>query len=243
MKLNKNVNLILKDLYLYDIEACHYNIIKYLGLDVSKLDENNKTERNIQIGKMMRKNPRLTSVLRNTTASIIDEYIRRNNIQDDEIVIRQYDGLILTRGLRETHIGKIPLNRRNFFQIFITSIDRSKYIALDHAMKTTIKGVPHRYPEMDKIFEKICQLNFGKKGAIFRGLQYIKDSFLNSDNTRLFGIPLKNGNFNIFITRYGEMEVSNQTLKIMDPDDIDKQRYFDFYIIPFTKSIVYEFVK
>jgi hypothetical protein len=233
----------MKDLYLYDIEACHYNIIKHLGLDTSELNIDDKIGRNIAIGKMMRKNPRLTSVLRNTTASIIDEYVRRNKIQDDEIVIRQYDGMILTRGLRETSVGNIPLNRRNFFTVFICSIDRSKYISLDSAMKTHIKGVPFRYPQMDEIFAKICKLNFGKKGAIFRGLQDIKDAFLKSNDTKLFGIPLKNGKFNIYITRYGEMQVSEQTLKIMDPDDIDKEKYFNHYIIPFTKSIVYEFVR
>ena len=233
----------MKDLYLYDIEACHYNIMKKLGMDVSELDANDKTGRNIQIGKMMRKNPRLTSVLRNTTRSIIDEYIRRNNIQDDEIVIRQYDGLILNRGLQETNIGQIPLNRRKFYEIFIASIDRTKYISFDNTLKTSIKGVPFRYPHIDAIYEKICKLNFGKKGAIFRGLQNIKDDFLSSEESKLFGVPLKNGKFNVFLKRYGEMQVSGQTLKIMDTDDIDKERYFNFYIIPFTKSIVYEFVR
>lgn len=243
MKINTKLNLVMKDLYLYDIEACHYNIIKYLGLDISKLDKDNKTTRNIEIGKMMRKNPRLTSILRNTTSSIIDEYIRKNNIQTDDIVIRQYDGLILTKKLTTTQMGNIPLNKRNFFQIFICSIDRTQYITLDNTMKTFIKGVPYRYPQMDKILEKICKLNFGKKGAIFRGLQAIKNNFLKSNDTYLFGIPLKNGKFNIFLRRYGEMQISKQTLKLMDPNDIDKQRYFDFYIIPFTKSIVYEFVR
>lgn len=243
MKINENLRLVMTHLYLYDIEACHYNIIKHLGMDMTELDENDKLGRNIQIGKMMRKNPRLTSVLRNTTRSIIDEYIRRNNIQDDEIVIRQYDGLILTRGLDETDIGEIPLKMRRFYQIFIASIDRTKYISLDGSFKTSIKGVPFRYPHMDMIYEKICKLNFGKKGAIFRGLQNIKDSFLTSDDAKLFGVPLKNGKFNIFLIRYGEMQVSEQTLKIMDPDDIDKERYFNFYITPFTKSIVYEFVR
>jgi hypothetical protein len=243
MKINPNLNLILRDLYLYDIEACHYNIMKQLGLDISELNENDKTERNIKIGQMMRKNPRLTSVLRNTTSSIIDEYIRRNKIQDDEIVIRQYDGMILTRGLNETHVGNIPLNRRKFYRIFIASIDRSKYISLDYTGKVSIKGVPYRYSHIDSIYEKICKLNFGKKGAIFRGLQIIKDNFLNSNDSKLFGVPLKNGKFNVFLKRYGEMHVSEQTLKIMDTDDIDKQRYFDFYIIPFTKSIVYEYVR
>jgi len=243
MKINPNLNLIMKDLYLYDIEACHYTIMKQLGLDISNLDKNDKTARNIAIGQMMKNNPRLTSVLRNTTKSIIDEYIRLNNIQDDEIVIRQYDGLILTRALTEGQIGNIALNRRKSYDIFICSIDRSKYISLDRNFHTSIKGVSHRYPKMDEIYTQLCKLNFGKKGAIFRGLQNIKDRFLNSNDTKLFGIPLKNGKFNIFITRYGEMQVSEQTLKIMDPDDIDKQLYFNFYIIPFTKSIVYEFVK
>jgi len=243
MKINPNLKLVLKDLYLYDIEACHYNIVKKMGLDVSNLDENDKLDRNIEIGKMMRKNPRLTSVIRNTTRSIIDEYIRRNDIKDDEIVIRQYDGMILTRGLQETNVGQLPLNRRRFYQVFIASIDRSKYISLDSAEKTSIKGIPFRYPHIDAVYQKICKLNFGKKGAIFRGLQNIKDAFLNSNDSKLFGVPLKNGKFNIFLKRYGEMQVSEQTLKIMDTDDIDKKRYFDFYIIPFTKSITYEFVR
>ena len=243
MKINPNLKLVLKDLYLYDIEACHYNIVKKMGLDISNLDENDKLGRNIEIGKMMRKNPRLTSVIRNTTRSIIDEYIRRNDIKDDEIVIRQYDGMILTRGLQETNVGQLPLNRRRFYQVFIASIDRSKYISLDSVEKTSIKGIPFRYPHIDAVYQKICKLNFGKKGAIFRGLQNIKDAFLNSNDSKLFGVPLKNGKFNVFLTRYGEMQVSEQTLKIMDTDDIDKKRYFDFYIVPFTKSIVYEFVR
>lgn len=243
MKINPKLKLVLTDLYLYDIEACHYNIMKNLSMDLSELDENDKTQRNIQIGKMMSQNPRLTSTLRNTTKDIIDDYIRRNNIQEDEIVIRQYDGLILTRGLPETNIGQLPLNRRKFYEIFITSIDRTKYISLDSTKKASIKGVPFRYPAMDAIYEKICKLNYAKKGAIFRGLQNIKDSFMASRDSKLFGVPTKNEKFNIFLKRYGEMQVSEQTLKIMDSNDIDKQRYFDFYITPFTKSITYEFVR
>ena len=78
MQLNENLNLILKDIFLYDIEACHYTIMKNLGYDMSKIPYENKLERNTQIGKMMRENPRLTSILRKTTESTIDEYILKN---------------------------------------------------------------------------------------------------------------------------------------------------------------------
>jgi hypothetical protein len=210
---------------------------------MSGIDYDDKFERNKQIGKMMGENPRLTSLLRTKTQTIIDEYILKNNVKDDEIVIRQYDGLLLTRGLRETNVNEIPLDLRRSFEIFIMSIDRTKYIARDSRGKTTIKGVPFRYPEIDALYEKICKINYSNKSAVFKMLHKIKTDFLYSDNPYLFGVPLKDGKVNINLKGYGEMEISKPTLKIMDTNDIDKQKYFDFYITPFTKSIVVEFVR
>lgn len=243
MKTNETLNLVLRDVYLYDIEACHYTILKNLGFDLKNINYDNKLERNIQIGQMMRKNPRLTSLLRETTKTTIDEYILKNNVVEDEIVIRQYDGLILTRTLRETNLGKIPLNIRKHFQIFISSIDRNMYIAYDSSNEVSIKGVSFRYPQMDSVYEKICRINFTNKSAIFKQLHKIKESFLYSNDAYLFGVPIKENKYNIFLKGYGELEVSKQTLKIMDTADIDKYRYFEQYITPFTKSIVMEFVR
>lgn len=243
MNINENVKLILRDVYLYDIEACHYTIMKKLGIDMPGIDRDNKLERNIYIGKMMSRNPKLTSLLRNTTRSIIDEFISRNNIKEDHIILRQYDGIIITKALQESNIQHIPLNMRRHFQIFITSIDRKMYIAFDSQYQTSIKGVPFRYTAMDKIYEQICKINYANKDSIFRQLQRIRDKFLSSNNAKLFGIPLKNGKTNIFLKGYGELEISQQTLNIIDTDDIDKERYFKFYIEPFTKSIVTEFVR
>jgi hypothetical protein len=59
----------------------------------------------------------------------------------------------------------------------------------------------------------------------------------------LFAIPINDKKFNIFLKDFGQLEVSNTTLKIMDPDDIDRERYFNFYIAPFTKSVVADFVR
>ena len=98
--------------------------MKKLGMDLSGLDPNDKMQRNIEIGKMMRDNPRLTSTLRTTTESIIDEYILKNRIADDQIVIRQYDGIITTKMLRITNIQHVPLDLRRRFLTFIISIDR-----------------------------------------------------------------------------------------------------------------------
>lgn len=243
MKINENLNLILRDTYLYDIEACHYTILKNLGYDLTGVDKDDKIQRNIQIGKMMRKNPKLTSLLRSTTTSIIDEYLLRNNIEEDDIVIRQYDGIITVKRLQETKLHKIPLDIRQLFEIFISSYDRTKYLALDSNKEVTIKGISSRYKKIDELYKKICSINFANKLTIFSRLQRIKDELLNSSDPWLFAIPMKNGKFNIYLKGYGQLEVSKQTLKIMDTDDIDKIKYFDFYLKPFTKSIVIEFVR
>ena len=244
MKINQSTKLVLRDVYLYDIESCHYSIMQNLGLDMTGIEVDNKLERNIQIGKMMRKNPKLTSLLRNTTNSIIDEYIRVNEITDDDIILRQYDGILLyKKQLRVTDLKGIPLNIRKHFIIFISSIDRARYIALNSEMGTSIKGVPYKYDEMNKIYDQICKINYTNKESIFRNLQRIKDHIMTTKSAKLFGIPIDDNRFNIYLKEYGQMEVTKATLKIMDPEDIDRDRYFNFYIAPFTKSIVVDFVR
>lgn len=243
MELNPNLPLIMRDLRVYDIEACHYTILKNKGYDLSHIDPEDKLGRNIMIGQMMRDNPRITSLLRNTTESIINDYININNIEDDDIVIRQYDGLILKRKLDVTNIGHMPLELRQAFKIFISSINRRSYIALDGNNELTVKGVPFKYKAMNGVYRELCSMLNVTKPSLFTRLQKLKDDFFETENPELFGIPVKNNKFNIFLLGYGELEVSQSTLKIMDTDDVDRERYFKFYIEPFTKSIVYENVR
>lgn len=244
MDINKNLKLILRDVNVYDIESCHYTILNNLGFDLTGIDPTDKLGRNIKIGQMMRDNARITTLLRTTTESIINDYINANNVQDDEIVIRQYDGMLLTRTLANTNVGPIPLERRKTFQIFITSIDRRKYIALDNNLEISIKGIPYRYEAMDEIYKTLCKIVFdSSKGVMFSRLQKIRDKIFTSEDTKLFGIPTKNGKYIIFLKGYGEIQISKSTLRIMDTEDIDRERYFKFYIEPFTKSIVLENVR
>jgi len=241
MQINPDLKLVMKEVYVYDIKGCHYTLMKMNGYDLEGIDANDKTGRNIAIGKMMQKNPRITEFLRSTTISLIDDYITANEIDDDDIVIRQYDGLLLTRLLHKNNLQQIPLNLRKTFDVFITSINRSMYIALDTTQKISIKGIPFRYNHMDQIYKKVCQLNFANKPELFKGLEKIKRFILDSNDVNLFAIPTKNDKLSIFLKGYGEMEVSPGTVKLVDTDEIDKQRYFNIYISPFTKSIVAQY--
>jgi len=241
MKINPNLKLVLNEVYVYDIESCHYTLMKNNGFDLGDVDPNDKLARNIAIGKMMQQNPRITDFLRSTTTALIDEYITANEIEDNDIVIRQYDGLLLTKLLHKNNIQSIPLNLRKTFDVFITSIDKSMYIAIATTNSISVKGVPLVYSRMEEMYKKICQLNFANKPYLFKGLENIKRTILDSNDVNLFAIPNKNNKFSIFLLGYGEMEISQGTIKLMDTDEIDKMRYFNIYLSPFTKSIVAEF--
>jgi hypothetical protein len=244
MKINDKISLIQRnDVYLYEIESCHYTILNNLGYELNGVDPENKKERNIKIGQMMKQNPRLINLLRKTTESVISDYLLKNKIKDDEIVIRQYDGVLLTKQLEYTNLGHIPLEKRQTFQKFIISIDRNKYIGMDNNFSIVLKGISNRHEKIDAIYKRLCKLTDLNKDSIFSHLQNIKDEILTSTDPELFGIPTKDGKFIIFLKGYGEITISKPTLTILDTNDIDRKKYFDAYISPFTKSIVFETVK
>jgi hypothetical protein len=245
MKINENLGLVLRNIYVYDIEACHYNLLVKFGYDVSNLNKDNKIERNTQIGKMMRESSDLSKKLRDTTNLIIDTYINENQIVENDIILRQYDGLILTKPLHTINGALLPLDLRKLFQIFISSINRKMYIAFTNTEKTTVKGVPNRYEKMNQYYTKLCKIALlSSKPGIFKSLQEIKNEILESKDPYLFAIPTeKNNKYVVFLKEYGEVEVSSSTLGIIETDDIDKIRYFQKYILPFTKTLTFEFVR
>jgi hypothetical protein len=240
MKINPDVRLFLRDVYSYDIEACHYQILQKIGYDVSNIERDDKTKRNIQIGMLIRRNPRLGKILRNTTNSIISNYLHTNKVSDYELIIRQYDGVFVTRYLEETTNQEIELLLKNLFVSFISSIRRNSFIAFDGNI-VIIKGVSYRYKAMDGMIQKIAQLNFANKAAVFKGLQKIKDELFTTIDPFLFAIPVNNDKYSIFLKKYGEINISNTTVKLVDVEDIDREKYFNFYIRPFTESLVLEF--
>lgn len=242
MNINRSSKLFLSNVYSYDITACHYTILERLGLDISHLDKENKTQRNIQIGIMMRNNPKLSPILRNITDSTISEYIVRNNINEEDIIIRQYDGILTTKKLNETTDIYLPLELRSIFQVFIISIDRSKYIGLDDKFKVVVKGVPNKYKAIEKIYEEILKINYANKPSIFKKLHEIKNKILHGNDSELYGIPCSDDLFTILFKKYGQINVTQSMLSIMDTEDIDKEKYYDLYFKQFFESIVVEFV-
>jgi len=241
MDINRTCSLVLKDVYYYDISACHYQLLKGLGYDLTTLNENDKLQRNIQIGLWMRDNPRLTSMIRGITNSTIDSYITINEIKEDSIILRAYDGIVTTKKLHVTTSQLTPIELQHVYEIFIISSTRKAYIARNTS-HYTIKGISHRYEMMDKMLWKLMTINvsFTKK-VIFNKLEKIKEEIFKSTDPKLFCIPVKD-KFLIFLKGYGEIIIGKGLMNILDTQDIDREKYFELYIRPFTESIVIEYI-
>ena len=241
MNINKFCRLFLNNVYAYDVRACHYNILKSLNYDISNIEKNDKLKRNIQIGKLMKGNSQLTNTIRSITESLIDEYILRNKLLRDDIIIRQYDGFMSLKPLKQTTDQYLPIDLQTIFSVFIISLDRTKFIATD-GNKISIKGISNRYPEIDDIFKKILFINYANKNSIFVSLQNIKNELLTSQNPKLYCIPSGENKYNVFLKQYGQFEISETLINILDTSDIDKERYFNHYFKSFFDSISIEFL-
>jgi predicted DNA-binding ribbon-helix-helix protein len=246
MKFNNIKSLFLKDVYVYDIISCHYNLLKKYNLDISFIDDkNNKLERNIQIGKMMKYNKNFTSFLRKTTEQILDNFIYEYNISNEEIILRQYDGILSSKYIKinnDENEKYMKPQKRCKYDLFIISYNMDSYIAKDISLnKISIKGMLSGYENMKKYYEKIMNINYANKTSIFKSLNKIKNDFMNSSNLYDFCIPTNDNKYLIYINDYGEFIIDQNTINILDPNEIDKKLYFQKYLQPFIRTIIKEY--
>lgn len=245
MIIRNNRKFFYSDVYQYDIISCHYNILKNNGIDVSNLYLLDKNSRNIEIGKMMKSNQNLIKVLRSTTISIIDNFLLKNKVDKDNIISRQYDGIILSAYINTNETGENEITPvlRNILHNFIISIDRKSYITMTTNGEMVIKGVGNRYYEIDKIYTKIVSINYNSLESIFYMLNKIKNTIYNTDDISLFLIPIDDtDNFYIYLKIYGKIKISKTLSNYLNWEDIDKDFYFNFYFKSFFESIIDSFL-
>jgi len=240
MNFNPTCNYFLNNIYSYDIVSCHYNILRKINYDVTHIDPSNKFERNRQIGLLEKKNKQLSLFLRDTTKKIIDGILKKNDVKEDQLILRQYDGIMLTRSLKYTEYI-LPIELKSIFVNFLISRNRQSFIAIDNKNQLTVKGIPFKYDGIENVYKEILNINFLNKDILFYSLEKIRKDMINSNNIKIFSIP-KDDKFIICFKKYGKIEISKHVLNLVDSNEIDKKWYFDFYIRPFTESLTLNFV-
>ena len=226
-------------MFYYDVVSAFPTILQQQHYNFDGIDLSNKEERNIFIGKQQRDNKNLSSFLNNSVSSIVDYYLTVNEVDEDEIIFRQKDGFILTRKLLVNN-QFIEMKLRKIITMMIISPDRSKMIYFDDLGDLEVKGVRYYYPRLNDIYSMIYSINFYDKKMMFQQLQYLKNRVIYNDDIMFYGIK-KDEKTYIFVTKTGTITVHD--IDFVDPDTIDRQKYFDFYFKPFIDSIYLEVVK
>jgi len=233
--INEKCPLLLRDLFLYDIQAAHPTILKKQFFDFEKTDLDNKTERNIFIGKKQIDNKNLSGFLQSSVDNLMQFYLMDNDVKEDEIITIQKDGCILRTYL--SNIDQfIELKLRKNIDFLVLSVDRKKFLYCSDG-KVTVKGVPYYYEELNKIYQMFANLNFYNKSVLFEQLQMIKNLVLESTDKKLFSIPRGEGKF-IISTFKGEIEISDP--EFVPIASIDKMKYYKHFIKDFSNSIFLE---
>jgi hypothetical protein len=207
-----------------------------MNWDFTNVDLDNKQERSIFIGIQQTDNENLSSFLINSADSLVRYYLENNGVSEEETIITQRDGFIITKILENTD-EFISMKFRGHISPLIISIDRLKYISIIDE-EVIVKGVSHIYPALNLIYQKFSNLNFFNKKILFSQLNSIKNSFINNDNKELFMIPHED-KFAIITKKLGNLIVQNSEL--FDIEDINRKYYYEHYFMPFFKSIFLEY--
>lgn len=236
--INQNCSLVLRDLYYYDIVSAFPTLMKQQNYDFKDVDINDKEQRNLFIGKQQIGNQNLSGFLNESVKDLTDFYLQYNEIDDKDVIFRQKDGFILTKMLTFDN-SFVEMKLRHMISIMIIDIKREKYITFDEDNNLSVKGVRHYYHRLDEIYKMFLDLNFYDIDILCTQLQNIKNIVLNQKDISFYGIEDEDDVGMLFIYKNGK-NILTRDIDFIEPNKIDRNKYFDFYFKPFIDSIFME---
>lgn len=223
-----------ENLYEYDITACHYNILKSIGYDVSNINYDDKKQRNIQIGLLQRDNPSIAMLLESKANNILDIYLKENNILNTDVLWRQKDGFIIRKPLINTNIT-IPIDFRGNISKLIYSMNKKKMLILYSDNTYTTKGFSNK-PYDTEFYKLFSKLNYSNKKILSSNMEQLRQYIMNSNNINWFVYPIENKL--LVPMKEGMIKVDRGFINSIDITDIDRKYLWDFFIWPFAQTIL-----
>lgn len=235
MYINKECNLVLTDLYEYDFSSCYYNILKCINWDLSEIEETDKKKRNIQLGLLQQKNKDLSKFLLKKTEDLIDLYLIENNINQQSIIVRQRDGLILSQKMEKLNIS-LPIDFRTQIIKMIIDVKRTKFLFITHKNKVIVKGITK--PLNCEFFDFFKNINFHNKYNTIDALEKLRHNILKSNKIEQFCFKISETEILIPLISEGLISMRKSSIKNIDITDINKMYTWENCIWPFVESIM-----
>lgn len=236
MQINKNCDLVLTDVFEYDIASCHYNLLTNIGWDVSQIPLDDKKQRNIAIGKLQIGNPRIAKYLLEQTLGIVQYYVDKNNVKEDDIIIRLRDGIFLRTKLKD-NTSSLPIEFKDIYSKMIITIDRKYFLLIGSKGQVKVKGVPNK-PIDTTFYNLFRNLNYSNKKSLTQGLEYIRQAIFKSNNVDWFTFKKNDDEYYVPIRGIGEIKVAKAGVRYLDEEEIDKSIVWENYVWPFCQSIL-----
>lgn len=235
MQISKTCPLVISDLYFYDFVSAYPTILKRLDWNLSGVDLNNKTERNIYIGNLQKGNKNLSSFFQTQVDTLLDYYLGVNNISSDNVILRQKDGFITNVPLRDNS-SLMMLDKRFDISHAIISRDRRKIlIATDDFVE--VKGVSNYYKSLDMVYNEFRNLSFYSKSSLFSQMDKIKRMVFSVNEKRFYMVPRKDGY--LINTHIGLLTIKNDSLFSLR--DIEHSPYYEKFFREFIESLFLHF--
>lgn len=236
MPINQECRLVLSDLYFYDFKSAYPRLLSSIDWDFKDVDMQNKEERNIAIGMAQRGNRNLYSFLSSSVEGLLQYYLTENEVADEEVIVSQKDGFILTRLLHNTE-DFMNLDFRGIIDLLIISPDRKKYLAvMDDVVQ--VKGISNFYPALLKIYSKFKNLNLYNKSSLFLQLERIKADVLTCTDKSVFMVEIGD-NYVIQLVNGSQSQVTSE--EAFSVHDVNTRKYFDHYFKEFLQSLFIEY--
>jgi len=233
---NEKCSLVLGDCFEYDFSSCFYRILKGLGWDLSSVSETDKEKRNIQIGYIQKENPRVGQYLQETVTNLVDHYLRENQIQECDVILRQKDGMTLTKRLHVTDTT-MPIELRGLVSKLIIDVSRKKWLIVYSDGEVVPKGIPKRLYDMS-FYDSFRNLDYSNKANLIKGLEGIRQRIFSDPKISWFLQEEEDGNFSIPIVGVGFIKVNRSAVRSLSPNDVDRRYLWEEYVWPFSESIL-----
>lgn len=235
MLITENADLISSNLYEYDFKSCFYNILKNIDYDLKDIPYEDKKVRNIKLGLLQKNNPNLSIYLNSTVNSLINHYLKLNNLTDDNVILRQKDGIITNIPLKILN-NTMEISFKGNISKLISSINKDKILIIYIDGNVISKGIKNKTLDMT-FYNLFSKLNFENKNQLIKGLERLRIEIFESTNIRYFTRELDN-KFYIPIKTAGIMQFQKSMINNIKIEDVDKSILWSNYVWPFVQSIL-----
>ncbi len=240
---NQNINYIKNNLVTeYDISSAGLSILTDLNYfsndDYNYLMSIDKLERNIIIGKELKKNTNMNVALMDGFAQVRATFFNNNGIQDHEILSIKKDAIFLINrdiGIDGQISDHVKFNKKNTYNAYINIGRKEHYLDIEHN-----RLIVKKYPELvkerhkDYLFALLKDLLFldsqNNKDEIYKKIAMFKYKFITYRLDKEYYRSIKTGNY--------EVRLNNTLIEMDDIDDYILKDIVTGYNMEFILSII-----